>query len=389
MASPFYTIILPIIVAIVGVSIIHPKLVLVAIKKKIVDNPNARKLNKQPVPVLGGVGVFFGLMFSLGVAGYFIPGINIPFELIIAMLLMLYTGVGDDILGLSPALRFMVQIFTVCLMMFICGIYIDDFHGLWGVYRLPLILACLLTIISCVGIINSINLIDGVDGLCSGYGIFASLLFGICFLGMGDISYAVLAFSVLGALVPFMLHNIFGRRYKMFLGDGGSLVLGFICSLFVTRVIQSGYDVVSGSTVSFTLAVLSVPVFDTLRVMIARILQGRSPFSPDKTHLHHMFIALGCSHVITAVNVIFVNALVVFIWYVCNLLHFTPELQLYVTILAGLMATSGLYYSVEFIRVKHPSFYAALQGFVYKYVLRRTGFLLTLQKVLDGKRFLR
>lgn len=389
MANLLYIVVLPIVIAILGVTAIHPKLVLVAIKKKIVDNPNARKLNKQPVPVLGGVGVFFGLMFSLSLAGYFIPEISIPFELIIAMLLMLYTGVGDDILGLSPALRFMVQIFTVCLMMFLCGIYIDDFHGLWGIYQLPHIVAFMLTLVSCVGIINSINLIDGVDGLCSGYGIFASLLFGVCFLNMGDVSYAVLAFSVLGALIPFMLHNMFGRRYKMFMGDGGSLVLGFICSLFVMRVIQSGYDVVSGSTVSFTLAVLAVPVFDTLRVMIARILQGRSPFSPDKTHLHHMFIALGCSHVITAVNVIFINALVVFIWYICSLLHFTPELQLFVVVLAGLVATSGLYYGVEYIKNHQPAFYAALQGFVEKYILRRTGFLLTVQKILDGKKFLR
>ena len=113
--------------------------------------------------------------------------------------------------------------------------YIDNFHGLWGVYQLPWVLAVALTIVSGVGIINSINLIDGVDGLCSGYGMFATMLFGVIFMRMGDVSYSVLAFTIFGALIPFMLHNVFGKKYKMFMGDGGSLVLGFILSLFVMR----------------------------------------------------------------------------------------------------------------------------------------------------------
>ena len=157
MVDVFYIVALPILVAAIAVTAIHPKLVQVATMKNIVDNPNARKLNKVPVPVLGGVGVFFGVMLSLSVAGYYIPQMSIPFELIIAMLIMLYTGVGDDILSLSPGLRFGMQIFTVCLMMFLGGIYIDDFHGLWGLYKLPHIFAFLLTLVSCVGIINSIN----------------------------------------------------------------------------------------------------------------------------------------------------------------------------------------------------------------------------------------
>ena len=167
------------------------------------------------------------------------------------------------------------------------------------------------------------------------------------------------------------------------MGDGGSLVLGYICSLFVMRVIQSGYDVVTGSTISFTLAVLAVPVFDTLRVMTARIINGRSPFSPDKTHLHHMFIALGCSHAITSVCVISLNALIVLLWYVCTLLDVAPETQMYVTILAGLMVTTGLYYTVEYIQKRYPSTYLALQAFVDRHSIRRTGVLLSLQRLLD------
>ena len=371
------------IVAAMAVFVVHPSLVKIAHLKSIVDNPDARKLNKVPVPVLGGVGVFFGIMFSLSVAGYYVEGMNIQFELIIAMLIMLYTGVGDDILQLSPRLRFALQIFVVCLMMFLGGIYIDDFHGLWGIGELPWYIAVTLTIFSCVGIINSINLIDGVDGLCSGYGVFASLAFAFCFLRMGDVSYAILAFAVAGAIFPFMLHNMFGERYKMFLGDGGSLVLGFICSLYVMRVIQSGNEVVSESTISLTLAVLAIPVFDTLRVMTARIVAKRSPFSPDKTHLHHMFIRLGYSHVITALNVIFLNGLVVLIWRLCKKLDLSGEMQLYVVIASGLLFTTGLYYTVEYLEKNKPQAYARLQQFAQRYTIHRVGVLLKIKNFLD------
>ena len=371
------------IVAAMAVFVVHPSLVKIAHLKSIVDNPDARKLNKEPVPVLGGVGVFFGIMFSLSVAGYYVEGMNIQFELIIAMLIMLYTGVGDDILQLSPRLRFALQIFVVCLMMFLGGIYIDDFHGLWGIGRLPWYIAVTLTIFSCVGIINSINLIDGVDGLCSGYGVFASLAFAFCFMRMGDVSYAILAFAVAGAIFPFMLHNMFGERYKMFLGDGGSLVLGFICSLYVMRVIQSGNEVVSESTISLTLAVLAIPVFDTLRVMTARIVAKRSPFSPDKTHLHHMFIRLGYSHVITALNVIFLNGLVVLIWRLCKKLNLSGEVQLYVVIASGLLFTTGLYYTVEYLEKNKPQAYARLQQFAQRYTIHRVGVLLKIKNFLD------
>ena len=380
-----YTAILPILVASLAVFMIHPTLIKVANLKQIVDNPNARKLNKTPIPVLGGVGVFFGIMFSMGVAGYYLDRINIPYVIIIAMLILLYTGVGDDILGLTPRTRFLMQIFSVCLMMFFGRTYMDNFHGIWGIYQLPKIVAGALTVFSCVGIINALNLIDGVDGLCSGYGMFASFLFGICFMRMGDTTCMVLSFSMFGALLPFMLYNVFGHRLKMFLGDGGSLIVGFLCALFVTRVIQTGSDTVTGSTISFTLAVLAIPVFDTVRVMLARIYNRRSPFHPDKTHLHHMFISLGFSHVITSINIIALNGLVVVAWHLCNVLNTSVEVQLYVTIAAGVFATWGLYYGVDYIREKHPSTYAVMQNFVEKYSVHRSSIMMKLGDMLDNR----
>jgi UDP-N-acetylmuramyl pentapeptide phosphotransferase/UDP-N-acetylglucosamine-1-phosphate transferase len=209
------------------------------------------------------------------------------------------------------------------------------------------------------------------------------MLFGVIFMRMGDVSYSVLAFTIFGALIPFMLHNVFGKKYKMFMGDGGSLVLGFILSLFVMRVIQAGIYTDSGSTISFTLAILAIPVFDTLRVMSSRMLHGRSPFSPDKTHLHHMFIELGFSHVITAVNVVLLNGMVVAIWYICSLLELSEEMQLYIVIASGLMFTVGLYHGVQLIQKRSPASYASMQRLVKKYSIHRTGLLLYIQRVLD------
>ena len=167
------------------------------------------------------------------------------------------------------------------------------------------------------------------------------------------------------------------------MGDGGSLVLGFILSLFVMRVIQAGINTDRGSTISFTLAILAIPVFDTLRVMTSRMLHGRSPFSPDKTHLHHMFIELGFSHVITAVNVVLLNGMVVAIWYICSLLELSEEMQLYIVIASGLMFTVGLYHGVQFIQKRSPASYASMQRLVKKYSIHRTGLLLYIQRVLD------
>ena len=378
-----FSLLLPFVVAMMVVVVVQPSLVKIARMKQIVDNPSARKLNQRPIPVLGGVAIFFGMIFGIGVAGYCVTGLEMEFEIIIAMLIMLYTGVGDDILQLSPSLRFALQLFAVGLMMFLGGMYIDSFNGLWGVYHLPWYVAVTLTAFSCVGIINAINLIDGVDGLCSGFGVFSSLMFAVCFGRMGDVSYEVLSLAVAGALIPFMLHNVFGKRFKMFLGDGGSLVLGFICSLYVVRVIQSGGDAVDGSAISFTLAVMSVPVFDTIRVMAARIINGRSPFTADKTHLHHMFIDLGLSHVATSVIIILLNAMVVMVWYVCHAWDVNSEHQLYVVVAVGVLATSGLYYGVVRLRLKHRVQYEELRKFVRRYKLQNTGFLIKLRDVLD------
>ena len=166
--------------SLVAVIWIHPIIVKIAHKKNIVDNPNARKLQSTPVPVLGGVAVFFGIIIGLAfTSGELSSAALMP--IIAAMMIMLYTGTMDDIIDLTARTRFLFEIGVIALLIFTHGMLIDNFHGLWEIYAISKTAAIPLTIFAAVGIINSINLIDGVNGLSSGYCILASALFGAFF----------------------------------------------------------------------------------------------------------------------------------------------------------------------------------------------------------------
>ena len=386
----FYTfvqiVLLPFFTALLCVAAVHSTMVRIAHLKEIVDVPNARKLQKTPVPILGGVCVFLGIVVGLGFTSVFENCTDL-FVVIMATTVMLYTGTGDDILGLSPYIRFLIEILTVLCLIGIGGYSLNDFHELWGLELIPSWIAIPLTVFAAVGIINAINLIDGVDGLSSGFGIMACIMFGSLFYMAGDTSMVILAAVSAGALVPFFFHNVYGKTFKMFIGDGGTLMLGVIISVFVIRILRHdtpcGFYVEHGmGLIPFTLAVLAVPVFDTLRVMSARILKGHSPFLPDKTHLHHLFISLGFSHAGTTVIILTLNALVVLVWWAIYEAGASIELQLYIVLILSLLITSGLYYP---IRSLTP------QSRVYKILchvgklshIERTGFVLWLQRTMD------
>lgn len=379
--------ILSFLVAILSAHWIHPRLVRIALDKNIVDNPNARKLQRRPTPVLGGIAVFFGSVIGLGCASITCDCSEL-FIVVVAMMIMLYTGTMDDILDLSPALRFLIEIGTVLLLIFVGGYTLNDFHGLWGLNQIPQGVAIPLTVFAAVGIINAINLIDGVDGLSSGYCILTSLLFGVMFWYVGDRTMCMLAVVAAGSLIPFFFHNVFGKSSKMFIGDGGTLVMGIVMSVFVIRILRHGsmsevYDAVNIGLVPFTLAVLSVPVFDTLRVMTTRILKRKSLFHPDKTHLHHMFIRLGCSHAATTLAILILNFFVVLCWWISYMIGCSIDVQLYIVLVLSILITSGLYNFMEW-HIRHKTqFVRLLHRIGYRTHLNRTGIFFWLQKKMD------
>ena len=382
-----YHLLVPFIVAMVATSWIHPKVLKIAILKNLVDNPDERKLQRRPVPVMGGLAVFFGIVVGICTSqiSFFSPAV---FVLISAMLVMLYVGTIDDILDLSPYTRFMIEIAIVAFIMYVNNNGINSFWGLWGINEVPMYISAPLTIFAAVGIINAINLIDGVNGLSSGFCFMASVMFAIMFFLSGNVPMTILATSAAGAIIPFFLHNVFGNNTKMFIGDGGTLVIGTMMSMFVinilkTQSLSAPFADKGLGLVPFTLAVLAVPVFDTLRVMSTRIMRGSSPFSPDKTHLHHLFIELGFSHIGTTISILSLNFFVLLAWFASYKLGASIDCQLYVVLGLSILFTFVFYVFAKAQIAKQTKMLKVLQGIGHLLHIEKKGIWTWVQKLVD------
>lgn len=377
-------------IACIATQWIFPNVLNVAFTKNIVDNPDARKLQRRPVPVLGGACVYFGTVMALCIANLFFDCSDL-FPIMCAMTIMLCVGIVDDIIDLSPSLRFFIEILVVGVALCPNDYMIDSLHGLWGIDEISVYLAVPLAIVAGVGIINAINLVDGVDGLSTGYCMMASTLFGIMAALVKDWPMLIMAVIAVGALIPFFLHNVFGKYTKMFIGDGGTLFMGVLISVFVMNMLNSEplyveYVARGMGLIPFTVAVLAVPVFDTLRVMSMRMLRGNSPFKPDKTHLHHIFIEMGFSHVGTTVSILSLNTLVVGLWFLTYQLGGSIDLQLYVVLAASLAITFGFYKLMRVQIAKNGALYRTMARIGKWTHFERKGVFLFLQKVVDHGR---
>lgn len=334
-------------VAMVTSAIVFPMALKFARRHGIVDNPNARKLQRVPVPVFGGIVVYCGILAGWLVLLLFMHSEVLTWGLV-AMTIMMVIGMWDDMKDISATLRFVIEFALVGAFIALTGVYVDDFHGLWGIHELPAWFGIPLSLVIGVGIINAVNLIDGVDGYSSGYGIMACVCVAMAFWQVWNPVMVCLTVIVIGAIVPFFLHNVFGTKSKMFIGDGGTLMLGTLMAVMVFCSLSSRFGLESLENqgvglIAFTIAVSCIPVFDTLRVMTMRILRGSSPFKPDKTHLHHLFIDMGFSHLGAALSILLLNALVVLTWLLSWKLGASIDMQTYVVVLLGFAVTFGFY----------------------------------------------
>lgn len=402
--SVFAIIGLPVVVSLLAVRWVYFKILKIAKEKNLVDNPDARKLQKVPVPVVGGLAVFFGLLFGLlcgitmmnlfaGDIGMFsgIVSVNRLLPIVLGMSIMLYVGCMDDIMGLSPKARFLIEILVILGLIYSSGISVDSLHGLWGIDDIPSVVAVPLTIFAGVGIINAINMVDGVNGLSSGLCITCSMLFGLQFFCIGDYVNAVLAFSIASSLFLFFIHNVFGNQSRMFIGDAGTMVMGVLMTWFV---MCSMHDAGRGMILDYAycptamvVAILSVPVADTLRVMTMRVFHGKSPFSPDKTHLHHAFVGIGVSHSITALSEILIDVTVVAIWYLSVRLGAPLHCQLYTVVLVAAILVWGTYAFLVHEQKSNSRIARWLRGFSPKTHLGSTEWWQRLTYRLDSPEF--
>ena len=382
-----YHLLIPFFVAFIATNWVHPKILKIAILKNLVDNPDERKLQRRPIPVMGGIAVFFGIVAGLcsSQITFFSPAV---FVLIAAMTIMLYVGTIDDILDLSPYTRFLIEIAVVAFIMLVNNNGINSFWGLWGLDVIPMWIAAPLTIFAAVGIINAINLIDGVNGLSSGFCFMASVMFAIMFYISGNTTMMILATSAAGAIIPFFLHNVFGYNTRMFIGDGGTLVIGTMMSMFVINILKdtslsAPFAQEGMGLIPFTLSVLAVPVFDTLRVMSARIIRGNSPFNPDKTHLHHLFIELGFSHIGTTVSILSLNFLVIVAWFVAYKMGASVDAQLYIVLTLSILITFVFYKFAKVQIANDTKMLKVLQGIGKLMQFEKKGIWKWVQNIVD------
>jgi UDP-GlcNAc:undecaprenyl-phosphate/decaprenyl-phosphate GlcNAc-1-phosphate transferase len=293
---------------------IIPSVVSISRLKNLCSKPNIRTSHINDTPNLGGIAVFIGLVLSTVICAgtYFVYELK---YLISGLIIVFFVGIKDDILIIAPLKKLAGQIFAVALIAVFADIRINDLYGLFGINQIPYIPSILLTIFVFIVIINGFNLIDGIDGLASGIGILTSSVFGVWFYRTGHIACAILSFSFVGALASFFWFNVFSKKNKIFLGDTGSMLTGFVIGILACRMLR--FDLSAPGTAYFESApavvfgVLVIPLFDSLRVFFLRVKQGRSPFKADRQHLHHRLLETGRTHlqatlIMISVNVFFI-----------------------------------------------------------------------------------
>jgi UDP-GlcNAc:undecaprenyl-phosphate/decaprenyl-phosphate GlcNAc-1-phosphate transferase len=293
-----------------------PVIINVAEMKKLYDMPDARKIHQVAITPLGGIGIFAGFVFGC------LLTINFKFAsefqyFIAAALVIFFLGLKDDILVLSPIKKFIGQVLAAFLIIYYGRIQIRSMHGFFGIHEIPEMFSLLITYFSVIVIINSFNLIDGVDGLAGTLGLMSAALFGIYFLSAQNEPYYVLAFSLCGSLIAFLIFNF--QPAKIFMGDTGSLLIGVVNAILVMEFIDPGNGpssvnpIQSSPAIGFT--ILMIPLLDTLRVFAIRIFKRRSPFSPDRNHIHHLLLDRGLSHRTITLLLVSLNvSMVVFVY---------------------------------------------------------------------------
>jgi UDP-N-acetylmuramyl pentapeptide phosphotransferase/UDP-N-acetylglucosamine-1-phosphate transferase len=306
-----------------------PILIELAKSKQLVDIPDARKIHKDPVPRFGGIGIFSGFLFSLLLS----TSINNSFlefqYLVAAFLIVFFLGVGDDIMILSPLKKFIGQLAASFILIVKGHLLINNLHGFLGIHEVPILISYILTYFTIVVIINAINLIDGVDGLAGSLSLISTLFFGCWFYINGDLAYALIAFTLAGSIVAFLYYNF--NPAKIFMGDAGSLMLGLINAVLVIRFINAAptaATLAASASPAVGFGLLLIPLMDTLRVFCIRLYQKRSPFFPDRNHIHHLFLDRGFSSRATTIILASLSFIFSILSFVCSSFNATVLIML-------------------------------------------------------------
>lgn len=309
-----YDIILAFITALLLVYLAIPSIINIARVKHLYDEPDDRKSHDEAVPTLGGVAIFAGVIFSIILWTPFDVFGDLQY-ILCAFIIIFLIGAKDDILPMSPFRKLMGQIFACFILVFKAQVVLTSMYGIFGIYEIPEVPSILLSMFTILVIINAFNLLDGINGLTGSIATLISITLGTWFFLVDRTDLAIIAFSLAGATIAFLRYNITPAR--IFMGDTGSMLIGLVSAILVIEFIEIHAEI-PDSPYAFTavpavaVGILILPLFDTLRVFLVRILRGKSPMSADRSHIHHLLLDAGLSHMQATSVLLIVNLAFIF-----------------------------------------------------------------------------
>lgn len=338
---------------------LYPVILYVSNTKGLMDEPGERRVHTNKVPPLGGLGIFitFSLTLILFVSffDFQLSELHTLLSLMASMIILVFLGVKDDLVLMSPKKKMVAQIIAVGMVCALQDVRIESFYGVFGIGELPYWASLAFTMFVFVLIINSVNLIDGIDGLAGSIAVLASLSFGVFFLLAEDSLMILISFILIGSLLGFLTYN-FSNHRKIFMGDCGSLMIGLLLAFqgitFLNLTQSTDTIIPFNNTPIILLAVLSFPLFDTARVFLVRVSQKKSPFEADSNHLHHRLLRLGLSHKQATFLLFVSNGLVILVALLIESLNL--NLQLVIIALTGTFIYL-IPFSKVFEEIKEPA----------------------------------
>ena len=342
-----YDIILSFITAFTLTYFAIPSIIHIAQVKNLCDEPGERRSHKESTPSLGGIAIFAGVIFSIILWTPFNAFGSLQY-ILCSFIIIFLIGAKDDIIPMPPYKKLMGQILAASILVFKADVRLTSFYGVFEIYELPSMYSYLFSIFTVLVIINAFNLIDGINGLSGSIGALISITMGVWFLMINQIQLAIVAVALTGALMAFLKYNY--SPAKIFMGDSGALLIGLVCAILAIQFIEINDQLPASSPYKFNavpavaIGILILPLFDTLRVFITRALRGRSPLYPDRSHIHHLLIDSGLTHMQATTTLVVVN--IVFIFLVFSLQGLGTLPLLGITLVLATVLSTILYYRV-------------------------------------------
>ena len=294
---------------------IIPKIIWVVNSRDLIDKPNQRSSHIKSTPTMAGVSFFLAIIMVV----FFTKQLdydNIGVNLIVALTIIFIIGLKDDLVVSSPRAKIGGQVLAIVSIIITGAFHLTEFNNFLGITTVSLSITIPFTIFIMLAIINSYNLIDGIDGLASIIGIIVFSGYALVFFIIELDYYYLISLSFIGVLFAYLRYNLSSSK-KIFMGDTGSLIIGFCIAFLTVKFMSTDLTLdkklpfLAENKIIVILSIIFIPIFDTLRVIGIRLLNKKSPFYPDRNHIHHILIDSGLKHYKASLFLALLNILLI------------------------------------------------------------------------------